>query len=161
MSMADALNKAGYAKTGTGVEKHGVRQQERNDPPSNRPKEPPAIQFRSGEWLRREILTIDALEWANALRGVSNTQLRNFYNEVKSLQARIETGGFEKNSALVGMLKAKVAYAFARADSKSKDGFAHLKRMIESCVDLSDSEQAFNDFALFFEAVLGFSKGER
>ena len=59
--------------------------------------------------------------------GCVATRSCNFYNEVKSLQARIETGGFEKNSALVGMLKAKVAYAFARADSKSKDGFATLK----------------------------------
>ena len=69
--MADALNKAGYAKTGTGVEKHGVRQQEEEMTHlATGLKEPPAIQFRSGEWLRREILTIDALEWANALRGV-------------------------------------------------------------------------------------------
>ncbi|WP_347275369.1 type III-A CRISPR-associated protein Csm2 [Candidatus Kuenenia sp.] len=121
------------------------------------------IVFRANGQLRRELLTSDAENWSNLLYdngfGVTPTALRNFYNEVKALQSRIEAGGFPSNEAMVGLLKSKAAYAYARAESKRKTGFGHLKSMIEQGSDLSKSERDFKDFAHFFEAVMGFFKG--
>jgi len=124
---------------------------------------PPKIVFRNNGQLRRELLTSEAEEWADLLydnkNGVTATQLRNFFNEVKALQSRIEAGGFVPNEAMIGLLKSKVAYAYARAEKKRKTGFGYLKSVIEQGSDMSKSEEAFNDFALFFEAVMGFFKG--
>ena len=139
------------------------RQSEQTNPPPN-------IVFRANGQLRRELLTSEAENWADLLydnkSGVTATQLRNFFNEVKALQSRIEAGGFAVNEAMIGLLKSKAAYAYARAEKKRKKGFEYLKSMIEQCVDLTfksndqkESEKALNDFALFFEAVMGFFKG--
>ncbi|MDN3515852.1 MAG: type III-A CRISPR-associated protein Csm2 [Candidatus Brocadia sp.] len=121
------------------------------------------IVFRVNGQLRRELLTSDAENWSDLLynngNGVTATQLRNFFNEVKALQSRIEAGGFQSNEAIVGLLKSKVAYAYARAENKRKTGFGYLKSMIEQGSDKSTSKEAFDDFALFFEAVMGFFKG--
>lgn len=124
---------------------------------------PPKIVFRSNGQLRRELLTSEANEWSEVLYnnndGVTATALRNFYNEVKALQSRIEAGGFQANEAMVGLLKSKAAYAYARAKKEKKTGFEYLKSMIEQGSDLSKSKEDFTDFALFFEAVMGFFKG--
>ena len=123
----------------------------------------PKIVFRKDGYLRKDLLTSEAEKWADLLsddeNGVTATQLRNFFNEVKSLQSRIEAGGFSSNEAMVGLLKSKVAYAHARAEKKRKTGFEYLQSMIEQGVDLSKSKEDFDDFALFFEAVMGFFKG--
>ncbi len=125
----------------------------------------PPIEFRKNGRLRRELLTADAERWADRLynsgKGVSSTQLRKFFNEVKALQSRIEAEGFEANDALVGMLKPKAAYALKRAEKKKKGGYENLCNMIEQCVELCRSKDDFNDFALFFEAVMGFFKEGR
>ena len=123
----------------------------------------PKIEFRANGQLRRELLTSEAENWSELLynngSGVTATQLRNFFNQVKALQSRIEGGGFQSNEAMVGLLKSKVAYAYARAETKRKAGFEYLKSMIEQGSDKSTSKEAFDDFALFFEAVMGFFKG--
>lgn len=164
--MAEALRKVGYRGSGAGAERGDGKSVKAEDGAGGGPACPKDIEFRDNGRLRRELLARDALDWAGALRGVSQTQLRNFYSEVKSLQARIQNdrnGEFENYRALVGMLNAKVAYACARANADSKGGFKNLEKMIKRCVYLSqldESSEAFNDFALFFEAVLGFFRGK-
>lgn len=161
MSMGEAFNKAGYKGSGNPQKsQHGYSGDRKQ---SGQRNTPPNIVFRANGQLRRELLTSEAETWADLLydnkNGVTATQLRNFFNEVKALQSRIEAGGFAANEALIGLLKSKAAYAYARAEKKRKTGFEYLKSMIEQCSDLSKSEEAFNDFALFFEAVMGFFKG--
>lgn len=162
MSMKEALNKAGYKGSGTPQrQQHGYGGDRKQS--GGQTIEPPKIVFRNNGRLRRELLTSEAEKWADLLyddkNGVTATQLRNFFNEVKALQSRIEAGGFAVNEAMIGLLKSKAAYAYARAEKKRKTGFDYLKSMIEQGSDLSKSEEAFNDFALFFEAVMGFFKG--
>ena len=165
MSMEDAFKKAGYKGGGNlKRKKHESGQPEQTKPPT--------IVFRENGKLRRSLLTSEAKMWADLLfdnrSGVTATQLRNFFNEVKALQSRIEAGGFTTSEAMIGLLKSKAAYAYARSEKKSKKAFGYLQSMIEQGVDLvfknSDpekSEEAFNDFVLFFEAVMGFFKGGR
>lgn len=170
MSMKDIFEKAGYRAGGTsnasGKQKQWQKSQGGQGVAARQPGmsfNPPKILLRSNGTLRRGLLTSDAEEWADLLynnkEGVTASQLRNFYNEVKALQSRIEAGGFSSNEAMIGLLKSKAAYAWARAETKRKRGFEYLKSMIEQGADLSTSEEAFNDFALFFEAVMGFFKG--
>jgi len=150
--MKGALKKAGYKNQG------GYRDSVRGVTAPVAPK----IAFRGeNNKRRRELFTKDAKEWANLLYGVSDTQLRNFYNQVKALQAKIEAEGFEKNDALIGLLKPKAAYALARAEKRNKKKFEYLQVMIEQGVDHSASPESFEDFVLFFESVLGFYKGGR
>jgi CRISPR type III-A-associated protein Csm2 len=166
--MEDAFKKAGYKGRGNLHGRHHGQERERRQSGQKNP--PPEIVFRTNGQLRREILTSEAEVWADLLydnkKGVTSTQLRNFFNEVKALQSRIEAGGFTANEAMIGLLKSKAAYAYARAEKKRKQGFDYLKSMIEQGVDLifksndpKKSEEAFYDFALFFEAVMGFFKG--
>jgi CRISPR type III-A-associated protein Csm2 len=158
--MQEAFNKAGFKGGG---KPHRQSQREGKEVMQYEQKTQPSIVFRDSGQLRKELLTSEAEEWADLLydnkNGVTATQLRNFFNEVKALQSRIEAGGFAANEAIVGLLKSKSAYAYARAEKKRKRGFEYLKNMIEQCVDLCNSEEAFNDFVLFFEAVMGFFKG--
>jgi len=148
MTMKSAFEKAGIKSGGN---------------PKSKTEEIPTIKFRENDRLRRELLTVDAQKWADLLaqkgNGVTPTQLRNFFNEVKALESRIEAGGFEKVDALIGLLKSKAAYTYARAEKKKKEGFKYLQYMIEQCVDYSTSKERFRDFVLFFEAVMGFFKG--
>lgn len=161
MSMKEALKKAGF-RSGGNPQKQFYQKAEGKKETESRNTLPEII-FRSSGQLRRELLTSEAESWADSLydnkNGVTATQLRNFFNEVKALQSRIEAGGFAHNEAIIGLLKSKAAYAYARAEKRRKRGFEYLKNMIEQCVDLSRSEEAFNDFVLFFEAVMGFFKG--
>lgn len=167
MSMRDAFNKAGHS----GVKQYSGQRQGGSYPQrqgggstsSDNTNNPPKIILRHNGQLRRDLLTSEAEQWADSLHnngnGITATQLRNFFNEVKALQSRIEAGGFDATEALVGLLKSKAAYAYARAEKKREMGFRHMKSMIEQGVELSKTPESFNDFALFFEAVMGFFKG--
>lgn len=124
----------------------------------------PQIKFRDEKGnLRRELLTTEAKSIAGNFEGsgLTNTQLRKFYNEVKALQAQIEaTEGddkekFEKNEAMIAMLKSKVAYARYKPQGEKVD---ELKKFIDACVDNIKTFQNFKDFTTFFEAVVGFVK---
>ncbi len=125
----------------------------------------PEIRFRNEAGnLRKELLTDDAIRYAELFKkpdgdaALTNHQIRRFYNEVKALEAKIEATSFEQNEALVHMLRAKVAYAKNKPAGKVPSVF---KDFIDNCVKeinkAGDKEQAFQDFALFFEAVMGFA----
>ncbi len=86
---------------------------------------------------------------------VSSSQLRNFFSDVRSLEAKIESGNFEAFRPHIKMLKAKVAYALDRG--KVSDAF---KNFISKCVDLIEDEKDFKAFVLFFEAIVGYFYGE-
>lgn len=86
---------------------------------------------------------------------VTSSQLRNFFNDVRSLEAKISSGNFEVYRPHIKMLKAKVAYARDRG-KVSKD----FESLISKCVDLIEDEKDFNAFVLFFEAIVGYFYGE-
>ncbi len=123
----------------------------KNNPPNfNRAEK---IKFRDEQnHLRRELLVTEAEIWAKSLGvSVSLTQLRKFYNEALSLKSKIKEKEFEEMKALVGMMISKAHYSKVR-DKKNEE----LYRFIYSCIDSVKSAQDFEDFVLFFEAVLGF-----
>jgi CRISPR type III-A-associated protein Csm2 len=118
------------------------------------------IKFRDNGKLRSALLTTEAKKWGEDFFNakLTPTQLRKFYNEVKALEARIETTSFEENQALIGMLRSKVAYACPEKGQKKVPEI--FKKFIEQCVKSIHSKQDFDDFVLFFEAVYGFFVGK-
>jgi CRISPR type III-A-associated protein Csm2 len=120
----------------------------------NSEKEPEKILFRDDQnRLRRELLVEEAEYWANRMaKRVSYTQLRKFYSEALALKSKMEEKTFEEVEALVGMLISKANYSKVKSNFKNKVLFDFIK----SCVDAIHSAQDFYDFALFFEAILGF-----
>lgn len=115
--------------------------------------------------IREELLTSKAQEkWARSfLRArppLHSAQLRRFYHDVKSLEAKITTEDeFVKNKPLIKMLKSKVAFACPKTYSGRKVPL-EFREFIEECVDNIDTHNDFKAFALVFEAVVGYFYGE-
>jgi len=115
-------------------------------------------QTEDGEWvIKEEMLTREAEEWAKkfAYDGLKRTQLRRFYNEVRSLADRVkDDASFKRILPLIRMLKAKVAYQKGRR--LVPDSFVEF---INTCVDeknLVDKDDFLKGFVKHFEAVVGY-----
>jgi len=146
-------------------DQHPRDQQQKKNPE----KEPDKIVFRDDQnRLRRDLLVKDAQKWADRIaKRVSYTQLRKFYSEALALKSRMEEKvrdkgkeeGFKEMEALIGMLISKANYSKIKSrflKDKKKYQNEELFNFINACVNAIHSEQDFNDFVLFFEAVLGF-----
>lgn len=83
---------------------------------------------------------------------LTSTQLRRFFNEVRSLEERTEEN-FDEQKALVLMLKSKIAYSVGKKTSKTPKEF---KDFIDACVDRIDDKKDFDGFVKFFESVVGY-----
>ena len=122
--------------------------------------------FRDGNGnIRENLITKEAKEIADSFKndGLSNSQLRAFFNEVKALNNRL---GDEENLKkfasiypLILMIKAKIAYR-ANKDNKMKN----LKNFLDSAVDYIKKEnenekgyKTFKDFVIFFETIVGYA----
>lgn len=91
---------------------------------------------------------------------LTKTQLRNFYNEVKALDARINEDNFEENLPFILMLKAKASYA--HRGGKNKKIPESFRDFIVKNVDLISKEktyESFDNFTTFFETVVGYFYG--
>lgn len=114
--------------------------------------------------IREELLTNKAQEWARSfLRAhpsLHSAQLRRFYHDVKSLEAKVTSDEeFIKNRPLIKILKSKVAYACPKTYSGRKVPL-EFREFIEMCVDNINTHNDFKAFALVFEAVVGYFYGE-
>ncbi len=83
---------------------------------------------------------------------LTSSQLRKFFNEVRSIEAQID-GRFDEQKALILMLKSKVAYSVGKDSSKTPKEF---KDFIDACVDKISDVKDFNAFMKFFESVVGY-----
>ena len=121
----------------------------------------------SDEILRGDLITIEADEIGGVLvrAKLSNSQLRAFYNEVKALENKIggKEENFPKNYPMVLMMKSKAAYKKGSQSSKIPPEF---KDFIDENIDLikkrngeGKGKQAFDNFVIFFEAVVGYFYG--
>ena len=105
-----------------------------------------------------ELFNKTAEYWANKIDRTKKTQARNFYDKILQLQEEIKEEDFESVYPFIKMLNSKVAYGVSRRVVS-----AEFQEMMESCISQikndDKGEQTFNNFKLFFEAVLGFFKG--
>lgn len=131
--------------------------------------------------LREQLITEDALRISNLLKsskiceykdykgekrfkklkeGLTASQLRQFYGEVKGLELRLEENGgnFKEVYPFILMLKPKIDYKHNRQVI-----ITEFKKFIDTNVDIIKEEnkngngyKAFTDFCLFFECVVGY-----
>lgn len=83
------------------------------------------------------------------------SQIRKFYDYILDLCEKSETKDFSEILPFVKMLNSKVNYAKERKHANDK-----FAEMIKQCVAQVNSKEKLQIFKLFFEAVLGFSKGK-
>lgn len=94
---------------------------------------------------------------------LTTSQIRNYFGEVRGIQAKILKDGFDKHRISFLLLKPKLAYAEARTLSKQ-----HSTRLTEfrkvmdlahdAVIQCNDKEMAFQRFVDFLEAVLAYHK---
>ena len=109
--------------------------------------------------IREELVTTKAEKWAKSfIRGMKMHQLRRFYNEVKSLEAKVEAGDFDKTLPLIRMLQSKVAHACPKRGERKVP--PEFKDFIDECIKAIRNEEDFKAFVLVFEAVVGYFYGE-
>jgi len=162
MSMKEALNKAGYKGSGNPQRQQHGQGRDRGQS-GEQAVDLPRLIFRDEKGYRKkELFTEHAVAYADAMMKMTQTQLRKYYNEVKALDARIKANpDFKSNEALIGLLKSKVAYGMAKeTDRDKKEAFKVLLNMTEQGIGWSTKPEYFEDFVLFFEAVIGFFKGK-
>lgn len=130
--------------------------------------------------IKEDLLTTKALEWAKQFAGssgqsrggnrthggrmesISATQLRRFYNDVKSLHQRADAmtdEGFKQLKPLVKMIKSKVAYSRRKSGGTEKVPECFRKYMDEMIDNINDKKD-FEAFVKCFESVVGFAYGE-
>ncbi len=92
--------------------------------------------------------------------GVSSTQLRRIFDEVKRFERLInDDNSFSEQLPYIKMIKSKVAYNVARAvkkKSSEKDVYRNLEKFLFSCIDCVKAEKDYHIFVALFEAVYGF-----
>ena len=161
--MEDAFKKAGYKGGGNPQKKQYGHKKDRNYSKGQAVKNLPKLIFRDEKGYRKkELFTDHAVAYAEAMIKMTQTQLRKYYNEVKALESRIKANpDFKSNEALIGLLKSKVAYGMAKeTDKNKKEAFKVLLNMTEQGIEWSTKPEYFEDFVLFFEAVMGFFRGK-
>jgi len=92
---------------------------------------------------------------------VTHSQMRRFYNEVKSLDRKLDgsPGAWEKNCLYIALIKSKVSYNVARAiDKRPSEGdvYKSLSAFIMKYIGKVKDEKDYHIFTLLFEAVYGF-----
>jgi CRISPR type III-A-associated protein Csm2 len=97
----------------------------------------------------------------NSYYGVTHSQMRRFYNEVKSLDRKFgeSPGAWDKNCLYIPLLKSKVSYNVARAIDKKpaeKDVYKNLSGFIMKYIGMVKDDKDFHIFTLLFEAVYGY-----
>jgi len=109
--------------------------------------------------IKEELLTEDAKKKAElfAGRNMTRNQIRRFFHDVKSLEAKVGENGenFIRMKPIIMMLKSKAAYAASRVGGQQRipDEF---KDFIEESVDNIKNFDDFKAFCLRFEAIVGF-----
>lgn len=107
-----------------------------------------------------ELLAQGGINKRNKKNKLTNSQLRNFYNEVKALDAKINEDNFLDNLPFVLMLKAKANYAY-RGGKNSKIPESFKDFIIKNVEVISEEKtyKSFDNFTTFFETVVGYFYG--
>lgn len=97
------------------------------------------------------------------LYGVSGTQMRRLYDEVKRFDQNLDgtRETWDKNYPYIRMIKSKVSYNVARAIEKNRyesDVYNNLSKFILEGLDPNQvkDEDDYHVFTALFEAVYGF-----
>ena len=110
--------------------------------------------------LKLDLFDRKANEIADSIVGVTRTQLRRIFDEVKRFEQRLAVETWDDVVPYVRMVKSKVSYQVARAIDKNRStegAYRNLSAFITEGISLAGSEKDFRVFLSLFEAVYGFS----
>ena len=85
---------------------------------------------------------------------MSNSQLRNFFNEFQRIQ-NIPDAGMDEKIALIKLLKAKAKYKETNTREFSRDFTLFIEKIVD---EIGTDLNKFNQACLVMEALIGFSK---
>lgn len=119
----------------------------------------------TNEWIRKDFkkdwiiqgVTKEFVDYAEkagrAIKegGLTASQIRNIYGEVK----RIQNGDFDKLKSSFFLLKPKVAYAVGRNNNL---GLQIFQTIFNECFSLIQDKKTFHNFCNIFEAILAYHK---
>ena len=91
-----------------------------------------------------------------AKESLSSAQLRRFFGELRQLEKRVNSVGFDKVKPLIKMVKSKASYAANPSNPKIPSSF---KIFLTENIDSIAEKKDFEAFMLHFEAVVGFFYG--
>jgi CRISPR type III-A-associated protein Csm2 len=93
--------------------------------------------------------------------GVTSSQLRRIFNEVKGLERQLGTIGWDHVNPMVKMLRAKMAYTTGRVPKfhEERACYEKLQAFVAGGVNEIQTEKEFRAFCKQFEAVVGFYYG--
>lgn len=119
--------------------------------------------------MREELMTSEGENIAKLFEknGLTKSQLRAFYNEVKALKNKLDNNenNFESIYISILMLLSKVEYRAKEKDFTKMEGLKEFIKMgvyyikEEYNEDVKAGIKAFKNFALFFEVVVGYTYG--
>ncbi len=95
-------------------------------------------------------------ELVDKKNGISTSQFRNIYGEIK----RIQLKGFSNEKTAFHLLKPKIAYAVKRQETKGAKKFKELINKMHKAVgaETEGAEDRYKNFCDFIEALLAFHK---
>lgn len=131
---------------------------------------PPPVEFSfydNRECIKEELFDNTAKNIANSFIGknsngekdhVSSTQLRKFFDEIKSFEKYFissEKSKWNEKKPYIKMMKSKIAYAIARKGA-TKGVYKNLEKFITDGINKIDKEKDYFTFLSLYEAVYGF-----
>lgn len=90
-------------------------------------------------------------EFLAGRNGLTTTQIRNVYGELK----RIQLKGFDSEKTSYLLLKPKMAYAAKRAGTT---GIFQFKKVFDKAYDVIDDGNKYKNFMEIMEAILAYHK---
>lgn len=108
------------------------------------------------EWIEKGI-TQETVEFSDQLgkfikeNGLSSSQIRNVFGEIK----RIQMKGFDTEKASFYLLKPKIAYAAKR---QNDIGITTLKKYFDLAHQEVTDARTYQNFVDFFESILAYHK---
>lgn len=107
----------------------------------------------------RNLYDATARAIAESFLGISQTRLRRFFDEVKSIARHPGfRSDFAREEASIMLLKSKISYMIGRAsnDRDERASLNNLKRFFDIGLKQVDSADSYLVFVTLFEAVYGF-----
>lgn len=120
------------------------------------------------EVIKELLLTGGAEGWAEKFlhpsdrndRPLSASQIRRFYNDVKTLERSVNENNFPKFKPKIKMLISKAAYARRQGMSKESKIPQEFEKFLKDYVSAVEDFKDFKALCLTFESVVGFFYGK-
>ena len=90
--------------------------------------------------------------------GVSTSQMRNLFSEVKRIELKLEDPNYDWQTAFL-LLRPKIAYNAARVLAKNnRSRMTDLKTILEKAHRAVESKEHFANFSRFIEGIIAYHK---